>query len=500
MDSEGRWIVDVHSLRSKMPTCWQAICLNLLLLLTQPVVRVVCGESLQISKGTNLLLLVADDLGYGEVGREGHSQISTPHIEALAKCGVRCTQAYVTAPNCSPSRAGIFSGRPSTRFGYEFNPVGSKNEEPNTGLPRQIQTLPEFMRSAGYVTGIVGKWHLGGAPQFHPLRHGFDEFFGFTHEGHYYVPTCDASVHSMLRRATLPVPEQQKLRVRPNLWLSGHTGRDEPAYDANNPIVRNGQPVEENEYLTDVFTREAIHFLDRYQQTPWFLTVSYNAVHSPLQGKSTTYRTLSDIDDPHRRIFASMLVDLDRSVGAILGHLEELELTDRTLVIFLSDNGGATKELTSSNLPLRGGKGSMYEGGIRVPFVVSWPGHLPQGKVCNEVISSIDIYATVAEVLGQPPPKDIEGTSLLPWLKGSLNDVSPRILYWRQGPLAALRYGDWKIVSNDRYAQEAHWELYNLKEDVAESINLAQSYPKTAQELKGRWEQLDSQMAEPLFH
>lgn len=483
-----------------MTTVLRGMCSSMFLLAGVWPIAAQASHPTQPVALPNILLLIADDLGYGELGCQGNNQIPTPHIDALAEGGVRFTQAYVTAPNCSPSRAGIFSGCFPTRFGYEFNPVGAENDEPDRGLPSKLQILPELLRAAGYMTGLVGKWHLGGTAKYHPLRHGFGEFFGFTHEGHYYVPTHDNSVHSMLRRASLPAGEQTPFHLRHNVWLSTHMGHDEPAYDANNPILRNGQPVDEADYLTDAFTREAIRFIEQNHNAPWFLTLSYNAVHSPLQGKTTTYRSLASIDNPHRRIFASMVVDLDCSVGMVLGRLKELQLADRTLVFFLSDNGGPTKELTSSNRPLRGGKGSMYEGGIRVPFIVSWPGTIPGGAQCDDTVSAVDIYATAASASGTPPPEGIDGIDLLPLLvAGTSVDAHPRTLYWRQGRRAALRRNEWKIVSSDCHAVDPPWELYNLSNDLRESMNLAQSYPGVLQQLISSWEQLDSQMADPLF-
>ncbi|QDU88573.1 Arylsulfatase [Pirellulimonas nuda] len=447
----------------------------------------------------NVLLLIIDDLGYGELGCQGNPEIPTPNIDSLAASGVRCTQAYVTAPNCSPSRAGIFSGRVPTRFGYEFNPTGAQNEEPKTGLPNAELTLPEFMRSAGYVTGLVGKWHLGGAPPFHPLRHGFDEFFGFLHEGHFYVPPPYLDAYTMLRRAVLPAGNGDRYHASDTLVLSTHTARDEPPYDANNPILRGGQPVVERRYLTDAFTDEAIDFLERNRRVPFFLTVSYNAVHSPLQAKSETFATMASIEGLQRRVFAAMLADVDTSVGRIVERLAQLGLAEDTLVVLLSDNGGPTQELTSSNLPLRGGKGEMYEGGLRVPFLVSWPGRAPAGQVCDKIVSSLDIYATAARLSGRPLPSRLEGQDLLPVIADRGAASSHETLYWRQGHLAALRHGDWKIVAASDTKEPREWELYHVAKDIDESENFAGSRPEVLAELETIWSAMDRQMSRPLF-
>ncbi|MCG8377026.1 MAG: sulfatase-like hydrolase/transferase, partial [Chlorobiales bacterium] len=258
----------------------------------------------------NIVVLLADDLGYGELGCQGNPEIPTPHIDALAERGIRCTAAYVTAPNCSPSRAGLLTGRIPTRFGYEFNPIGAGNEHIQAGLPATEYTLAEALHDLGYTTGLIGKWHLGGTALFHPQRHGFDEFFGFLHEGHYFVPAPWRGVTTMLRRRTLPNGGQGRW-VGKNLVYSTHMGYDEPAYDADNPILRAGQPVAEPAYLTDAFTREALDFLDRHQDKPFFLYLAYNAVHSPLQGTIRQMSRLGHIVDIHRRIFAAMLASLD---------------------------------------------------------------------------------------------------------------------------------------------------------------------------------------------
>ncbi len=448
----------------------------------------------------NIVLLIADDLGYGELGCQGNPQIPTPHIDALASSGVRCTQAYVTAPNCSPSRAGLFTGRTPTRFGYEFNPIGARNDDPGTGLPKSQSTLAEHLHRAGYTTGLVGKWHLGGTPDTHPQRRGFDEFFGFLHEGHFYVPPPWAGVTTMLRRRGLPAGTgESRFQVSPSLIYSSHMGHDEPPYDANNPILRGGQPTAEPEYLTDAITREARDFIQRNRRAPFFLCVAYNAVHSPLQAKSKTLAQFAHIEDVHRRIFAGMLSDLDTSVGAIVGALETQQLADRTLIIFLSDNGGPTRELTSSNLPLRDGKGSMYEGGLRVPMLLKWPRRLQAGQVCDEIVSSLDIFTTVAAITGTRAPESAEGQNLIPLLTEPGAQSSHEVLFWRQGKRAALRSGAWKIVAPRSRAPERKWELYHIERDISESTDLAGQEPDKLRELRSQWELLDRQMADPLF-
>ncbi|MCC9605902.1 sulfatase-like hydrolase/transferase [Blastopirellula sp. JC732] len=446
----------------------------------------------------NVLLLVADDLGYAELGCVGNTQVRTPHIDQFAAKSLLCRQAYVAAPNCSPSRAGFLSGRFPTRFGYEFNPIGARNDDLGTGIPLQQKTLAEYLHDEGYTTGLVGKWHLGGAADFHPQRHGFDEFYGFLHEGHYFVPSPWQGTTTWLRRRGLPSGAGERYAINGQLIYSSHMGHDEPAYDANNPILRGGQPVQELDYLTDAITRESVSFIERYQRNPWFLYVSYNAVHSPLQAKNETLEQFADVEDIHRRIFLSMLADLDKSIGAILQTVKDTNQMDNTLILFFSDNGGPTRETTASNLPLRAGKGSMYEGGIRIPMILHWPGHTKAGSTTDNVVSSLDLYATMAELVGRPTPYPLDGVS---WTQ-SLSAAPPeRTLYWRQGKRAALRQGNWKIVTDRGYGSETDWELYDLGSDASEETDLSASpeLGKRKEDLLRVWRSLNQEMAEPLF-
>jgi arylsulfatase A-like enzyme len=450
------------------------------------------------SEQPNIILLVADDLGYGELGCQGNRQVPTPNIDSIAASGIRFTQGYVTAPNCSPSRAGFLTGRIPTRFGYEFNPIAGKSESPGVGLPDSETTLAELLRGVGYTTGLVGKWHLGATSAYHPQRHGFDEFFGFLHEGHFYVPAPWRGVTSMLRRRSLPGNKQGRLTAG-HLIYSTHTGRDEPAYDANNPILRGGQPVEEKAHLTDAFTREAVDFVSRHQDKPFFLYVAYNAIHSPMQGADAYMKKFAHLEDVQRRIFAAMLAHLDNSVGQVLECVRKEKLEERTLIFFFSDNGGPTRELTSSNLPLRGEKGSMYEGGLRVPFMAQWKGRLAAGRTYEKFVVSVDIFATAAKVAGAAAPANIDGVDLLPYLLGQNSGLPHETFFWRQGPKSAFRKGNWKVVGNRQGQKERQWELYDLSKDISEKDNVGGQNPEKLAELKLLWEQANNETAEPLF-
>ncbi len=306
----------------------------------------------------NIVLLVTDDLGYGELGCQGNEQIPTPHIDSIAQNGIRFTQGYVTAPFCSASRAGLITGRYQTRFRYEFNPIGAKNEDPNAGLPVREKTIADILVDSGYITGMFGKWHLGGTAKYNPIRRGFDEFFGFMHEGHYFVPPPYDGVTTWLRRKVLPGGGE-------GLWISQdgkllyttHMGNTEPDYDADNPIYRDGQPMVETEYFTDAITREAVSFINRQADKPFFLYVPYNAVHSPLQGADAYMERFTHIEDIQRRIFAAMLSNMDDSVGAILETLRAENLKEIRSYSFSATMEGRRASSLQATLPSAMAKG-----------------------------------------------------------------------------------------------------------------------------------------------
>jgi arylsulfatase B len=446
----------------------------------------------------NIVLIIADDLGYGELGCQGNAQIPTPNIDGIASNGVRLEAGYVSAPNCSPSRAGILTGKYQTRFGYESNPIGHKNEDPTHGLPTNQKTMANVLHNSGYATGLIGKWHLGGVADFHPERRGFDEFFGFMHEGHSFAYPAWNNVTSMYRRKVLPDGTKGRWTDRNTTYYTS-MGYDEPPYDADNPIMRSSQPVQEVSYLTDAFTREAISFIERKKNQPFFLEVAYNAVHSPLQAKNEDMDTFAYIKDIQRRIFAGMLSSLDQGIGKIIQKLKDSGLYDNTIIIFISDNGGPTRELTSSNLPLRGEKGLMYEGGIRIPFMMQWNGEIPAGTVYDKPIISLDILPTVATIAGADFPQDLDGVDIMPFITGKKIGEPHESLYWRQYSKTALRMGKWKIVNHKLNTSDTEWELFNLENDLSETNNLKQEYPQEFNRLYQKWNELNGQMIKPLF-
>ena len=365
------------------------------------------------------------------------------------------------------------TGRYQTRFGHEWNILGPLHEKPGVGLPLKEVTLADVLKSAGYATGIVGKWHLGKGPEFQPQKRGFDEFFGFLQEGHFYVPP-------------------------PYRGAESHLRNPEPAYDRNNPMMRGTQVIEENQYLTEAFTREATAFIDRHAKQPFFLYLAYNAIHSPMQAKVEYFKRSSGIPDQHRRVFAGMLSCLDDSVGAVLARLREKRLEEDTLVFCISDNGGPTEELTSSNKPLRGGKGQLFEGGIRIPFLAQWKGRLPANRVYDQPVISLDIFATAAAAAGAATPagRGIDGVNLLPYLSGQNKSAPHETLFWRHNNMQiALRKGNWKLIKGPGRPPS----LFDLSSDIGENTDLAQQKPEIVRELESMIEEYNRQMVPPLW-
>ncbi|MCD6051545.1 MAG: N-acetylgalactosamine-6-sulfatase [Verrucomicrobia bacterium] len=445
----------------------------------------------------NVIVLLADDLGYSELGCQGNAGVLTPNIDSLARNGVRFTQGYVSAPFCCPSRAGLMTGRYQTRFGHELNVVGKGNLDPSIGLPLTERAMAEHLKAAGYRTGLVGKWHLGGVEKFHPQKRGFDEFYGFLHEGHFFVPPPFTGVTSFLR--TNSVAFGERFTNGPVIW-SNHVRGNEPPYDAENPMLRGTREITEPEYLTEAFTREAVGFITRNEKQPFFLYVAYNAVHSPMQATPEQLARFAHIPDMQRRIFAAMLSSLDDSVGALLAKLRELKLEENTLIFFLSDNGGPTQELTSSNAPLRGGKGQLFEGGIRVPFLAQWKGKIPAGKVYEQAVISLDILATSLSAAQVAPTGEnkLDGVNLLPFLRGEKQGAPHEVLFWRYGANIAVRSGDWKLVKQREPGKgEPEFQLFNLREDLAEAKPVKDE--AIAKRLQRELDGLNHQMVEALW-
>lgn len=411
----------------------------------------------------NILFILADDLGWHDLGCYGHEIHETPNIDKLAGDGMRFTDGYAAAPVCGPTRASILSGKYPSRTGYTHNWLTPNPEEqPFWGeeMPRTRHafmklgelTLAEALRDSGYQTAFVGKWHLGEAP-FYPRRQGFGVNVGGSHWGHPYEGYF--SPYKM-------------------------------------PNLKNGP---EGEYLTDRLTGEAINVLEGFSsiRKPWLLFMSYYTVHGPIQGKP---EKIAKYKEKRRRIradglnaeYAAMVESLDENVGRLIEWLDDKELRENTVVIFTSDNGGWVQATT--NEPLRSYKGHLLEGGIRVPWIVSWPGVTKPGSICRKPVISTDFYPTILETLGLKlrPKQHRDGVSLAPVLRGDSDfDRGPMVWHYPHvrisKPGSAIRSGDWKLIY---YYQDGRRELYNLNNDIGESHDLAGRLPEKAAAMKAR--------------
>lgn len=410
----------------------------------------------------NILVILADDMGYGELGCQGFTrEIPTPHVDSIARNGIRFTNGYVSGTYCSPTRAGFMTGRYQQRFGHEFNPGPAASADKNFGLSLKEVTIANRLKAAGYTTGWFGKSHLGYEPPFHPLQRGFDEFYGFLGGAHSYL---------------------------------------DPNADAANPILRGTtRTTDIAGYTTDAFAREAIAFIEKNQGRPWFTYLAFNAVHGPLEATDKYLSRFPSIADPRRRRYAAMQSALDDAVGAVLAKLRELRQEENTLIFFFSDNGGPTAGNTSSNGPLRGFKAQTWEGGIRIPFLVQWKGRLPAGKVDDRPIIQLDIHPTALAAAGIAvrPEWKLDGVNLLPYLTGDQAGAPHAALFWRFGAQVAVRLGDWKLVKGagmPGIAVEAGHSsiqgaaLYHLVTDIGEKHDLAASEPAKVRELAAAWE------------
>jgi arylsulfatase A-like enzyme len=423
-------------------------------------------------RAPNIVVIVADDLGYADLGVHGAKDIPTPHLDALAAGSTRFTDAYVSGPFCSPTRAGLMTGKYPQRFGYEFNLVGQFAA--TFGLPVEERTMADRLKAAGYRTALFGKWHLGSAPGFHPLERGFDEFFGFLGGQHNYMGATPGDSISL---------------------IEGHAS------------------VHEKAYLTDALADRAVDFVRRQRARPFFLYLAFNAVHLPMHATDKYLARFSHIADTQRRTYVAMLSAMDDGVGKTMAALRAERLEENTLIFFFSDNGGPTIHggiNGSSNAPLKGSKRQTWEGGIRVPFFIRWKGRLPEGRVDSRPIIQLDVLPTALAAAGVKPQSDwkFDGVNLLPFLTTRRTAVPHDALYWRLGAMVALRQGDWKLVSmHDGPPREessplgdvSQAELYNLKNDIGETRNLAAAHPGKVKEMARVWLAWSAQMAKPRF-
>ena len=413
----------------------------------------------------NILIILADDLGYGDVSFNGCPDYATPNMDSIATNGALCKNGYVMYVSCSPSRAALMTGRYEQRFGYEHGMLPERTN-PRLGLPNSEVTLAELLRPAGYACGAIGKWHLGSAPNLVPTSRGFDEYFGFL-------------------------------------------GAASPYYNA--VLYRNTRRITESSYLTEAFTREAVSFINRHQAQPFFLYLAYNAVHSPYDRPPQQYMDrVRNIANPNRRIYAAMVLALDDGIGRVLQTLQADNLLNNTLIFFLSDNGAPNNGFTR-NLPLRGYKFDVLEGGIHIPFAVQWTGTVPANLVYEKPIASLDIVSTAASAAGVSLPGDREydGLDVLPFL--TRQQTSPRrTLFWRNfglgdnGPpgstttIWAVRDGALKLVTSEATVHEPP-ALYNLHDDIGETTDLAAAQPSDVSRLRNLYDQWETKLIAPLW-
>jgi arylsulfatase A-like enzyme len=407
----------------------------------------------------NVIVILADDLGYQDVGVNGCRDVPTPHIDSIAKSGVRCTDGHSNHSFCAPTRAAFLTGRYQHRFGFEYNSGPAASTPENYGLPKTEQTLAERLKGMGYRTGMVGKWHLGIKDGLQPHQRGFDEHYGFLGGSRAYIPSPNAD-----------------------------------------QMIRNGQPVEEPEYTTDAFADEAVRFIKNQDQRPYFLYLAFNAIHGPMQALDRYKARFPNITDPTRKTCAGMLSALDDGVGKVLAAVREQKAESNTLIVFFADNGGPTGVNTSSNAPYRGVKGQVLEGGHRVAFLLQWKGTLPAGAVYDKPVAGFDVHATAIAAAGGKPLADrpMDGVDLVPYLTGTNTGVPHETLAWRQGggDSWAFRKGDWKLL---KMPGSELVELYNLKDDVGESKNLADKELDRAKAMQAAYNEWSSQMQKPAW-
>ncbi|MEK6261680.1 MAG: sulfatase [Planctomycetota bacterium] len=424
-----------------------------------PLALMVVGLGLNLTAASaadkpNLVIFYADDLGWGECGCYGNKDIPTPNIDSIAKNGIRFTQGYVAATYCSPSRAGLLTGRYPTRFGHEFNSTHN-----HSGLSLKETTIADRLKSLGYATAAVGKWHLGGGAEYRPTKRGFDEFYGTLANTPFFHPTN---------------------------FVDSRVSNDV-------------QKVEDASfYTTDAYADRAVDWIEKNKSKPMLLYLPFNAQHAPLQAPQKYLDRFPKITDEKRKLFAAMMSAMDDAIGRVMTKVREAGLEENTLYFFIGDNGGPTQSTTSQNGGLRGFKMNTFEGGPRVPFIAQWKGKLPAGKTYDFPVMNLDVLPTIVTAAGGKVDAawKLDGVDLMPYLTGANKGRPHETMYWRFGPQWAVRQGDMKLVVSKGGSGQP--ELYNLADDFAESKDLAAAQPEKARELQALWNQWSAEQAEPL--
>jgi len=426
------------------------------------ILILIAVHTLLAGEKPNFVLIVADDLGFADVGFHGSKEIPTPNIDSIAAQGVHFLNGYSNGTVCTPTRAALLTGRYQNRFGCDNTIAPYKRTEDSTiGLPTEAATIAERLQSLGYATGMFGKWHLGGELQENqalmPPSRGFDEFYGILEGAALYFDTNN--LERKYRREYLPIDSEQ-------------------------------------DYYSDAIAREAVSFIKRHRDQPFLCYVPFTAPHAPRQAKEEHLERFSHIEPLMRRELVAMVYSLDENVGRILDALKKEGLEEDTLVVFLSDNGGKPTDNGSINTPLRGEKNQLFEGGIRVPFCLQWLGNIPSGQKYDFPILSMDLFPTIYQAAGGTimPEWKIDGVNLIPHLLGRETSVPHETLYWKSDTDFAIQHKGWKLIQQykSRY-------LFNLKEDPNETQNLLQQHPEKAALLESMWRQWDTENIPPNY-
>jgi arylsulfatase A-like enzyme len=415
----------------------------------------------------NILYILADDLGYADLGVHGCKQYKTPNIDSIFEGGVRFEQGYVSNSVCAPSRAGLLTGRFGSRFGFEANLPHKLSSKPGStiGLDPKEKTIADVLKPAGYSSYCLGKWHLGDNPDlFHPNKRGFDHFFGL---------------------------------------MGGSRSYFKIEFDPIKSLQHNGEFIEEQDgmYMTDLLTDKAIEFIEAESrsETPFFMYLSYTAPHGPMDAKEEYLERLQHIKSEKRRAYAGMMLSLDDNVGRVLDRLDELGLKENTLIVFMSDNGGPVAHNGSWNGSLRGKIGTLFEGGVRVPFGIQWQGQIPAAQVQDEKVISVDLLPTFVKMAGLSLDGiKTDGVDLMPLLKNEVESLGERSFYWRRGQTTQVGMieGKYKYMQNRNKSVDY---LYNLEEDRSEKENLAQSRPELLSRMKSQYKKWEQGVPKPAF-
>lgn len=402
----------------------------------------------------NVIVIIVDDAGYVDFGFMGSEDLETPNIDALAKGGVVFTDAHVSATVCAPSRAGIMTGKYQQRFGFEANGTGDI-ENGDIGLSNDVLTIADVFKKNDYKTIAIGKWHLGATPSNQPNERGFDEFYGFLAGGRSYFPMKKPSKEHMLQQ--------------------------------------NGKQINFEGYLTDILGNRSVSFVEENRNKPFFMYLAYNAVHTPMEAKKCD---LKKYENHSRQHLAAMTWSLDENIGKLRNKLNELNILDNTLIYFLSDNGGAHNN-NSTNGHLKGWKGNKFEGGQRVPFIISWPKKIKGNQKFNGLTSSLDIFATsvAAAEIEKDDDYTLDGVNLLPYLNGNKFGDPHYSLYWRKLDQSAIRLGDYKLIHLKNYGSV----VYDLSNDIGETNNLIKDDSVTYNLLSKSLLEWESELQDPLW-